>query len=377
MNRLFLSIAAVSASIVACTAQLSAQIPTATEMPKPYYGGGAAAPSAEVSPDRKITFRISAPTASDVRLLVGEVNFERAYPMTKDNKGVWSTTIGPVDPEFYAYRFVIAGAEVNASWVKVPGQPPRFDERQRVPHGTVTRHIYFSGVQNRERALSVYVPPQYYTEPNRRFPVLYAWINGFFTSDFLSDILDNLIAEKKAVPMIAVILNNDVPANVPAGLPVARAMLAKEVGADIIPFVDKAYRTLPDRNNRAMGGASQLGATSFAVTMANLDKIGSLGVFGSGMFGCLLQPPDRVSYPPYDPDTQYPGMFKALVSPATKLNLFFMSVGTIDPRRPCNEKVVEDFRKRAIPVVFKTFQAGHQDTTWRQSMADLATMLFR
>jgi enterochelin esterase-like enzyme len=378
VKRIFLSIVAMSVIIFACTAQLSAQIPSATEMPKPYYAGGGPPPfkSPEVSPDRKITFRIKAPTASDVKLLIGERNFDRAYPMAKGEKGIWSTTIGPVNPEIYRYHFVIDGAEVNVGNVEVPGPSPAFYDRQRVPHGTLTRHIYLSGVQNIEKELEVYVPPQYYTEPSRRFPVLYHWGLGQL-SGFSSDILDNQIAEKKAVPMIVVLLDRSVAANVPANTPAAHVPLSKEFAADNLPFVDKAYRTLPGRNNRAMAGASQMGATAFDVTMANLDKIGSLGIFGSGIFGGLLNRPDFVIYPPYDPDKQYPGMLKALVSPATKLNLFYMSVGMIDPRRPYNEKAAEDFRKRGIPVVFKTFKGGHEDGTWRYSIADLTTMLFR
>ena len=132
----------------------------------------------EVLPDRRVTFRLNAPKASQVAL-----NFQawntKPQPMTKNEKGVWSLTVGPVEPEIYSYTFLVDGVrtpdplntldmngtQLSATQFEVHGTPPRFDELQNVPHGSVNIHFYLSTAQERQRAMYVYVPPQYYASP--------------------------------------------------------------------------------------------------------------------------------------------------------------------------------------------------------------------
>ncbi len=134
--------------------------------------------SPEVLPDHRITFRLSAPKASDVQLRFGE-GAPQTHAMAKDGNGVWSVTIGPVEPEIYTYSFVVdgvktidlanpmakIGASIDASVVDVPGNPPRFDQVQDVPHGSINIHTYASAVSKTQRGLYVYVPPDYYSLP--------------------------------------------------------------------------------------------------------------------------------------------------------------------------------------------------------------------
>ena len=152
----------------------------------PQPAAGTAAPhrvvSPEKQPDGKITFRIAAPKASDVQLQLAAGGV-RLHPMTKGSDGVWSVTIGPLEPEAYNYSYSVDGLRVytvnpDASVVDVPGTEPRFDQLQNVPHGSINIHSYFSTVQDRQRGMYIYVPPQYYSEPTRKFPVLYLWHGG-------------------------------------------------------------------------------------------------------------------------------------------------------------------------------------------------------
>src|SRR5437762_9123095 len=189
-----------------------------------YHSPGAASTAAqrlispEVHADRTITFRVRAPKASEVNLVFGS----HSKPMIKDSNGIWTATIGPVEPEIYTYSFMLDGARVldmsnpilkngrapDASVVEVPGTPPRFDELQDVPHGTIQIRTYRSTPLNRNRKLYVYVPPQYDTEPTRKFPVLYLRHgSGDNEANWSEDgragvILDNLVAQRKAVPML-------------------------------------------------------------------------------------------------------------------------------------------------------------------------------
>src|SRR4051794_23694102 len=141
--------------------------------------------SPEVHADRTIAFRIRAPRAQEVLLTFGSGG--KPQPMKKDDEGLWSTTVGPVEPEIYYYTFTVDGLRVldmanpalkngralDASIVEVPGNPPRFDELQSVPHGTIQIRTYTSTPLKRVRKLYVYLPPAYDSEPKRRFPVLY------------------------------------------------------------------------------------------------------------------------------------------------------------------------------------------------------------
>ncbi len=334
----------------------------------------------EVQPDRRITFRLAAPTASDVQVSFPEPSSTpNKHPMSKGPDGVWTTTIGPVEPEIYQYSLLMGGASINTDRVEVPGTPPRPYEVQNVPHGSFTVHTYFSTVQNRWRGLYVYVPPEYYTEGNRRFPVLYLFA-GMEEDDWtrigrVHVVFDNLIAQKQAVPTIIVMPNNTVgPVAVPA-LENA-AIMEKEMLTEIMPFVEKTYRTLNDREHRAIAGLSFGGGTAFTLGMRHLDKFAYVAEFGSGAFGG--GPRDfRPGYGAYNPDQIAPGMYQKLVAPTTRPRLFYMSVGTEDPRAPSQKAAFAEFQKHGFEPVFKTFPGDHEWKVFRNSLIDLALRLFK
>jgi len=354
--------------------------------------------SPDLHADRTITFRISAPGAPDVVLNFANKN----YPMTKDEKGVWMVNVGPVEPDIYNYSYTIGGARVNNGQMEVPGNPPRYDELQDVPHGAIVLRTYASKIQERQRSLRVYLPPQYYSEPSRKFPVLYLF-NGqdevqWTTEGRINVVLDNLIAQKKAVPMVIVMPNNTIhgenilqraPYAAKATTPEGRAGLAssvetvavleKELPTDIMPMIEKDYRVYNDRVHRAIAGLSFGGGTAFGVGMRHLDWFDYVGEFGTGTFGGLDNPTDGyVSYAiPYDPEKIAPGIYKNLKDPAVKPKVFYMSVGAQDPRRSFQEKAYQDFKQHGIDAVWETFPGAHEFKFFRRAMADYVTRIFQ
>lgn len=360
--------------------------------------------SPEILPGHRVTFRVSAPKAAEVMLRLSDGG-PQSHPMTKGEDGVWNVTIGPLEPEIYTYSFLIdgvktldlanpivkVGAALDASVVEVPGDTPRFDQIRDVPHGSINIHTYPSSVSKTQRGLYVYVPPDYYGQPARRFPVLYLWHGGGGAEqDWSRDgragvILDNLIAQKTAVPMIIVMPNN-VPGTPAFGamaaanaspVPATGAgganypMLKRELLEEIIPFVSRNYRTIENRESRAIAGLSAGGGTTMNVGLATLDTFAWIGEFSSGIFG------GTVGYAEFDVEKISPGFYKDPAATNKKIKLFYMSCGTEDPRMPFQKKALEDFRSHKIDVTFAAFPGAHEWKVWRHSLADFAPKLFK
>src|SRR5262249_42551168 len=165
------------------------------------------------------------------------------------------------------------GRTIDASEFEIPGNPPRFDElRTNVPHGALQSRVYYSTAQKVNRRLFVYTPPQYDTEPNRKFPVLYLRHGSGDNEENWAItcragvILDNLMADHKAVPMIIVMPNGDTDGSWAGGSsPEGIETLAKEQINDIMPMIEADYRVLPGRENRAITGLSMGGGQAFTI----------------------------------------------------------------------------------------------------------------
>ena len=368
---------------LAMASAASAQTPLYTSPPAPWINGearmGVVAPY-EVLPDRRITFRFKAPDAQALEVSVGSAHADlHTYPMSKDGKGVWSVTIGPVEPEIYPYNFKLVGASVERGQVEVKGAEPALYDAQDVPHGSNTTFTYFSKVMNKRRQMKVYVPPQYYSEPKRSFPVLYYYDDpGNGAGLRYDDVMDNLIALKRAAPMVIVFLTDLANVEFYHDTEAGRVKDGEELETDIIPFVESHFRTLKGRDNRAIAGISHNAGATWTVGTTHLNTFGSLGMLSSGMFGGLLPDPTPggyALYAPWEPEKVLPAATKRLL--ANKPRLFYISCGQIDPRVTYTKKGVEELDSYGVKTVFETYPGGHQAHAFRPAFISFASKLFK
>jgi enterochelin esterase family protein len=261
--------------------------------------------SPDVRDDRTVVFRLKAPAAKEV-LLTGAVLTAlgpqtKPLPFAKGDDGVWTLTIGPLRPDLYQYHLMVDGvrmADPNntiAAFTAMPpysqlvvhGDGPAYYDAREVPHGAVTRHVYHSRVTNGERELYVYTPPNY--DRKKKYPVLYlVGGSGELPSNWIYDgranfILDNLLAEGKAVPMIIAIPNNQVVhRNDPRHTELTFKTFEAELRGHVIPLVDSLYSTRREPKGRALSGLSMGGRHTQFVGFASLDLFGSFGVLSAG-----------------------------------------------------------------------------------------------
>lgn len=268
---------------------------------------GASLISPEVLPDRRVTFRVGAPKAQEVLLAGGPLLLAlgpagaKPIPFVKGEDGVWTLTVGPVAPNIYVYKVTIDGAtapdpnntiaghgdQPPYSMLVVQGDGPAYYDARPVPHGTVTRHVYHSAVTNGEREMYVYVPPGY--SAKQKYPVLYLLGgSGELASNWAVEgranfILDNLLAEGKAKPMLIVMPNNQM---VHRGDPEFRGrgtdLLERDLREHIIPLVEATYSVVRDRTGRALAGLSMGGGHTQVIGFRSLDLFASFGVLSSG-----------------------------------------------------------------------------------------------
>ncbi|HEV7346975.1 alpha/beta hydrolase-fold protein [Telluribacter sp.] len=268
---------------------------------------GASVISPEVHDDQTVTFRLKAPDAREVALTGGPMllalGAKAPVPFQKGDDGTWTLKVGPVKPDIYVYKFIIDGVTVpdpnntltgfadQPGWsnLVVHGKGPAYYDAKPVPHGAVTRHIYHSDVLNGEREIYVYTPPGY--DAKKKYPVLYLLGgSGELASTWSLDgranfIMDNLIAEGKAVPMIIAMPNNQViHRGDPKHTELTFDLFEQELRKQIVPFVDENYSTRSDRRGRALAGLSMGGRHTQFVGFKNLDLFSSFGVLSAGDF---------------------------------------------------------------------------------------------
>ena len=382
MTRIFLcGVAALVLTVIGA----SGQEPLTKVPPPPWINGGGEPPlkQAEVLSDHRITFRIKAPKATEVSVSVGAEHADlHTYPMMMGEDGIWSVTIPRVTtPEIYPYRFNLAGAVVQPGTVEVKGDAPAYYDVQDVPHGSYAIQDYFSKAWNKQRVLGVYLPAEYFSEPTRRFPVLYYYDNpvGFIGGMQYRTVLDNLIAQKKAVPFIFVQMTEDASSGTDAEGD--RMKNSREFATEIIPLVDSRYRTIADRNHRAVGGISHNAGATWTTSITNLDKISWMGMLSSGMFGGLLPrttgPHPFALYAPWEPEKVLPDATKAMKDPAHPLKLLYIADGDIDPRMPPTKIAVEQFKAHGVTPIFEVYPGGHQAKAFRPSFASFISKLFK
>ncbi|MFC1489742.1 esterase [Candidatus Latescibacterota bacterium] len=329
--------------------------------------------SPEIHPDRTVTFRFNAPQAKMVALSLESL--DGLQQMTLTGQRYWEVTIGPIEPEIYAYSFDVDGIQVidplnpvikigtttTNSLLDIPGDPPLFYDERPVKRGTVHLHRYDSKTLGITRGLNVYTPPGYDINTQATYPVLYllhgAGDNerGWSTVGRSNVILDNLIAEGKAVPMIIVM---------PDGHPPTIEGIADSFGADlikeIIPFVEANYRVKKDSKNRALAGLSMGGFETMEVGIKNLDRFNWIGVFSAGI---------NPSYK--DTHGKYLGAMNE------KLDLFWVGIGKTDFLWERNENLLALMRENDVKLISRTSEGGHTWKNWRLYLFEFSQLLFK
>jgi len=352
--------------------------PAATNVPEAEYP--------RIDDQRRATFRISAPQAQSVR--VGLANTE----LTKNEDGIWTGTTAPLDPGFHYYTLTIDGAPFLdpdsetffggsqvMNGIEIPEAGVDFYHIKNVPHGDIRSHWYLAESTGKWRQAYVYTPPGYDTNTQTRYPVLYlqhgmgedrrAWPNQGRTNF----ILDNLIAEAKAVPMIIVMEDGGIAAGWRsgrrrAGGPGQSSNFWDAFGEilikDIIPEIDSAYRTISDRDHRAMAGLSLGGTQTYQVTQANLDKFANIGIF-SAPFG----------FPGVEDG--YSGLLAKPDEFSKQVKVFYISMGSKEGAR-MGRNAHEQLEEAGIKhVYYEAPGTGHEFQTWRKSLHGFAQLLFK
>lgn len=376
--------------------------------------------SPEVLSDRRITFRLLAPQAENVRLSAGDIpGLPQGGPaMTKNEQGVWETTVGPVPPGAYRYNFNVGGLAVldprspqisesnNNAWsmVTVPGSE-LFDTKD-VPHGAVAAVTYYSKALGKFRRMHVYTPPGYEVGQGK-FPVFYLLHGAGDCDDSWTSvgragfILDNLIAAKKAKPMVVVMPaghtrpTNRGPAPAPAATPGGAPPpdeFVQDFVTDIMPYVEKHYRVLTDRNNRAIAGLSMGGNQTLNIAVPHLDKFAYVGVYSSGLIPAFSRPPGPGAPPAA---AGAPALAPGALTPAGEawikqnqaklddanlkkgLKMLWFATGKEDFLLMTTKNTVELLNKHGFKPVFKETAGGHTWLNWRDYLAEFTPQLFQ
>jgi enterochelin esterase-like enzyme len=356
--------------------------------------------SPEVTPDRHIAFRILAPKATEVRVFSSDIfGAARQCDMTKAENGVWEASIGPIDSGAYRYNFNVDGVAVmdprsasvsesngNAwSMVYVPGAD--FMETKDVPHGAVASVTYYSKTLGKFRRMHVYTPPGYETG-SQKYPVFYLLHGAGDSDDSWTSvgragfIMDNLIAAKKAKPMVIVMpAGHTGPFDLsrpPSGAPRALDFnddFVKDFVSEIMPYAETHYRVLRDRQHRAIAGLSMGGTHTLNIAIPHADEFAYLGVFSSGIIGIVPLAPatDAPAGPTWEQQH-----LAALDDAAAKkgLKLFWFSTGKDDFLLNTTKATVELFQKHGYQPVFHESAGAHTWANWREYLNEFAPQVF-
>ena len=376
------------AMVATCTA---AERPS-TERPRFGRPRGPRVISPEISADRHVTFRILAPNADTVRLSGSDIpGVGQGAEMTKDPNGVWEVTLGPLDSGAYRYNFNVDGVSVidprnpstsesnmnTWSLVYVPGSD--FMDTKNVPHGAVASITYYSESLKRFRRMHIYTPPGYELGQGT-YPVFYLLHGASDSDDSWTSvgragfILDNLIAAKKAKPMIVVMPAGHTGAFTFGGRRPATDEFVQDFRNDIRPYVEKNYRVYTDRQHRAIAGLSMGGGQTLNIAIPDLQDYAYVGVFSSGIFS--LNP--RGQQPPSGPTWEEQNAEKLDDQQLKKgFKLLWFATGREDFLIGTTRATVELFKKHGFNVVFKETDGAHTWINWRNYLNEFAPQLFR
>ena len=344
--------------------------------------------SPDVQPDGKVTFRLLDPSAKDVKLqFVGE---PKPLPMTRDDSGLWSLSLGPLDPDIYGYMFIADGVNLldpnnpaikpnlidPQNTVHVSGPTPQLWEVAEVPHGVIHHHFFKSKVVGDQRDFYVYTPPGFDATGKTKYPVLYL-MHGYsddasaWTAVGMANIiLDNLIAQGKVKPMIVVMpLGYGTPEMIklkwavwdhPEIKQLNKDNFRKSLLTEVIPQVESAYPVSTKREDRAIAGLSMGGSESLRTGLNNLDKFAYVGSFSAGGLG-----------------DDYVAAFPSLdAKQAAQLRQLWIACGTSDRLIDANRTFKTWLKSKNIPFTDIETPGAHTWMVWRRNLIAFATLLF-
>ncbi len=343
----------------------------------------------QILPDNRVLFRIKAPDAHKVQIDLG-----KKYDMVKEEEGSWAITTDPIVEGFHYYSVIIDGVAVcdpgsqtfygmgrMASGIEIPEKGVDFYSAKDVPHGQIRQIPYYSKVTQSWRKAFIYTPAGYDTNTLERYPVLYLQHGsgedetGWSNQGKANLILDNLIAAKKAVPMIVVMDNGY--ANKPAGGGLAKqspmfSAFESVLTGEVIPMIDGSFRTIPNRDHRALAGLSMGANQAITIAMNNLDKFSYI----AGFSGTSNYPGTST----IDPSSFMGGVFKDGNALNSQIKLFWLGLGTKEPEPfPAS---VGAFRAMLDQqglkyVYYESPGTAHEWLTWRRDLKEFASLIFK
>jgi enterochelin esterase-like enzyme len=350
--------------------------------------------SPDVGADRRVTFRLRAPQAKAVSV---SGDFGPDVEMAKNADGIWSATVGPLDPEMYVYYFTVDGVRLTdpsnpqvkigyvtsttTSLLTVPGDGPAFYDVQDVPHGEIRTLLYKSRSNGTIRELTVDVPPGYDEARNRRYPVLYL-LHGFANDHHswhrygrANDILDNLLAARTIQPFLVVMplgyggarINGDSTGIPPKGAGAFggdAALYERDLLEDVIPMIDSKYRTIADRRHRAIVGFSMGGGQAGRIGLRHLETFSHIGIMSAGMAGGLdAEPLATLAADPAKTNKQ--------------IDLLWIACGKDDTAMKGAKTLHDTLAQARIEHTFGETEGAHHWRVWRRYLRDLAPLLFK
>jgi enterochelin esterase-like enzyme len=380
--------------------------PAAAPPARPAFRMPARIISPEILTDNKVTFRIYSKDAQKITVS-GEwqAGFGAAETLVRNDTGMFSLTIGPLKPELYAYTFTVDGVRTidpnNAqvrrdgsnyqSFFIIPGpESDLYLQKNDVAHGTVTKIWYKSDVLGIQRRVYVYTPAGY-ENGTQKYPVFYlfhgaggdedAWTN----MGRAAQIMDNLIVQGKAKPMIVVMTNgnanqagaqNEVPP-VPstgeqgmAGYQRFAGKFEEHLVKDVVPFIEKNFRTLTGKDNRAIAGLSMGGGHTQTITNNNPGMFGYIGVFSMGIMNMGPQNPDAAKL-------EQERLTKLTALKNSGYKLYWIGVGKDDFVYKGVVTLRENLDKVGLKYTYRESTGGHTWANWRIYLSEFAPLLFR
>lgn len=340
--------------------------------------------SPEVHADRRVTFRVAAPNAQEVTFK-GDWHAD-PLKMEKGSGGVWSVTLGPLAPSTYIYQFNVDGVAIadpvnpqiklrmrtSGSLVDVPAEASSLADPRDVPHGAVEMNWQKSAVLGDTRAIWVYTPPGYAQERERRYPVLFLLHGsndrpaGWVDVGHIHFIADNLIAEKKAVPMIIVMpVGHALPFGQPAQPPRTNTVVFEEyLLRDVQPLIEAKYRVAAGRKQHAIAGMSMGGEQALHVFFNHLDQFAAVGAFSPGAYRGL--------------ETTHAALLEDAAAANARIDVLWIGAGRAEPPNFTRARQWSELLTgKKIRHVWYPTDGAHNYAQWREHVIDFLPRLFK